>query len=160
MMAHSYDANFVFLRSKNPDLDGLMVEAIILNDASPLKSSAEILLRVPEIDLRYYLERWTNDLLGWVKHFFLPELMYWAWTENPGASEYNSFDPGDQMARDEILLYLREAFIAEAEDWKNYCRAHQEKADADVTSTEWLEREDELFDQLAQREKRHRNHGT
>lgn len=160
MMAHSYDASFVFLRSDDPDLDGLMVEAIPLHAASPLKSSAEILLRMPEIDLRYYLERWMNDLLGWVKHFFLPDLMYWAWTENPGASEYDSYDPGDRKARDEILLYFREAFIAEAEDWKIFCRASQENAGTAVTSTEWLEREDELFDQLAQQEKRRRNHGT
>lgn len=160
LMAHSYDASFVFLRSDDPDLDGLMVEAIPLNDDSPLKSSADTLLRVPEIDLRYYLERWMNDLLGWVKHFFLPDLMYWAWTENPGASEYNSYHSGDRKARDEILLYLREALVAEAEDWKIFCRAHQENAGTAVISTEWLERKDEFLDQLAKREKRHRNHGA
>jgi hypothetical protein len=160
MMAHRYDVSFVFLHSNNPDLDGLMVEMIHLSDDNPLKSTADILLRVPELDLRYYLESWMNDLLGWVKRFFLPELAYWAWTKNAGASGYDSFDPGDRKARDEILLYLREAFVAEAEDWKRMCSELREKAGAGVTSTEWLEREDELFNQLAQQEKRRRNHGT
>jgi hypothetical protein len=160
MMAHNYDISFVFLRSDIPDLDGLMVEVIRISDDNLLKSSADILLRVPELDLRYYLEHWMNDLLGWVKRFFLPDLFYWAWSNNPGASGYDKFDPGDRKARDEILLYLREVFVAEAEDWKSASIAHREKTDANVTSTEWLEREDELFNKLAQQEKRFRNHGT
>lgn len=160
MMAHSYDASFVFLRSDNPDLDGLMVKVIHVSDDNPLKSTADFLLRVPELDLRYYLENWMNDLLGCVKRFFLPDLFYWAWSDNPGASEYDKFDPGDRKARDENLLYLCEAFVAEAENWKSACTAHRKKVEADVTSTEWLEREDELFKQLAQQEKRRRNHGT
>ena len=72
MMAHSYDASFVFLRSDNPNLDGLMVEVIHLSDEDSRKSTADILISNPELDLRYYLEGWMRNLLAWVRRFCLP----------------------------------------------------------------------------------------
>lgn len=166
MMSHLSAVCFVFVHSADPALDGLMVRVVKLEGESALKFNTNTLLYLCELDMRYYLVHWMVDFLAWVKHFFLPELHYWEWDENQGASMYDAFDPNDRRARDEIFQYLRQAFIDEAEGWKGACRIPRELLNAKENpadssgSTDWLDQADELFDLRAQQEKRRRNHST
>lgn len=160
MMLHQFTVSFVFIRCANPGLDGLMVQVCQLPPEHPLHEVSEVFLRVPELDLRYYLEHWIGELLGWVKHFYIPNLHYWAWIDNPGYSEYEQFAPNDQQTRDEIFFYLRDVFSAEAEAWKTGTLEYLKQPESDVAISDWVELEDERFNQLAWQEKRQRNRGT
>ena len=47
-----------------------------------------VLLLRPEVHLRYSLEKWFDYLLGGIKHFHIPNLNYWRYTENSGYEEW------------------------------------------------------------------------
>ena len=161
-LANNDNLSFIFLRSADPGLDGRMVQMLRpqRNEYKSPAAAYEYLLAAPEIDLRYYLERWMGELLGWVKHFYVPNLSYWAWIDNPGYAGYEQISPDDRHARDEIFFYLRDAFEGEAEAWKSYCLKHQRKSGADDSPGAWMEFVSERLDQLALEEKRQRNSGT
>lgn len=162
MLAHDDYLGFIFLRSADPELNGRMVE--VLDPSKYLGGSeakdCQYLLVTPQIDLRYYLERWIGELLGWVKHFYVPNLSYWAWVDNPGYAGYEQISPDDCRSRDEIFFYLHDAFKQEAEAWISSCRKYQKESRMDNGLTGWIEIESERLDQLALKEKRLRNHGT
>lgn len=160
MMFHDYKVSFVFLRCADPALDGQLVEVGHVNPKHPLSAIGKILLNAPELDLRYYLEYWIGELLGWVKRFYIPNLNYWAWINNPGYQEYEQFSPNDQQARDEIFYYLREAFVSEAESWKRYAMDDLQQLHSKAEAPDWFELEDERFSRIAWEEKRRRNRGT
>ena len=161
-LANNDKMSFVFLHSEDTDLDGRMVQVGHLprDRVGDHDEYNGYLLMAPELDLRYYLERWIGEFLGWVKRFYIPSLAYWAWVENPGYSGYEQYAPDDHRARDEIFLYLRDRFIEEAEGWKAYCRENMPQKDAYDQEDNWADEKDEHFQQLAQEEKRQRNRGT
>lgn len=76
-LGESNRISFVFIRSQDPELDGLLVQAFSVNQQHSLSSVATTVLVVPVLDLRYYLLDWTSKFLGWVKHFYMPNLCYW-----------------------------------------------------------------------------------
>lgn len=158
MRAHEYQLSFVFLRSDDPLLDGHMVQVHRVNPAHPLSSTAPFILSSPELDLRYYLENWTAELLGWVKRFFIPDLSYWVWRDNQGYEGYEQYAPDDQRARDEIFLYLCEAFIKEAADWRKYNKYQPVKGPPGEVIEVHLTGLEEDFDEQAREEKRQRSH--
>lgn len=160
MMSQLCALSFVFLRSANPALDGLMVKVYKLNEESTHKFNTSTMLYISEIELRYYLVHWMVDFFAWIKHFLLPDLTYWEYDFNPRAYEYDEYDPSDRKARDELFLYLLEAFLEEAEGWKNACRIPRDLLNIKENPPDWLDRTDELYDHLAQQEKRRRNHST
>lgn len=161
-LANNDKMSFVFLHSEEIELDGRMVQVgHLLQDRKAEPSGFNgYLLMAPELDLRYYLEHWIGEFLGWVKHFYVPNLAYWAWGDNPSYSGYEQYAPDDHQARDEIFLYLRDRFIEEAEYWKAYCREYMPKKDSGDQEANWAELEDEHFQQRAREEKRQRNRGT
>jgi hypothetical protein len=112
--------SFVFLRHENPELDGLVVQVedrqrcqLYLSDDI---KRADWYLKLPEIDLPYYLELSMNDLLGWVKHFYIPSLHFWAWREDPGYEQFADVDPRDHSYRDLFFADLLERFKAEIKE--------------------------------------------
>ncbi len=121
MVSHTYDVSFVFIRSSNPHLDGQLVNVIplVLQEKSNL--GCPYFLDTPEIDLRYYLEKWMRRLLAWVKHFYLPGLEYWLYGDNPYSNIYDHYAPGNARARNKIFRDLCKSFVAQAESWKAYC---------------------------------------
>lgn len=80
--------SFVFTRSENTALDGWLVQAYSVNDQHRLGAMAQTVLTSPTLDLRYYLENWIGKFLGWVKHFYVPDLYYWHHGDYEG---YDSF---------------------------------------------------------------------
>jgi len=127
MMSHQYDVSFVFIRSADPGLDGRLAQVSRLPRKHALHKVSPVLLSAPELDLRYYLEGWIGDLLGWVKHFYIPDLYYWAWIDNPNDHEYEQYAPDDQRARDEIFLRLQEQYRKEAEACQAETLAYQKQ---------------------------------
>lgn len=81
-LGESNRISFVFIRSEDPEVDGLLVQAFSVNQQNSLSSVASTVLGVPVLDLRYYLLDWTSKFLGWVKHFYVPGLYYWLYGES------------------------------------------------------------------------------
>ena len=120
MMAHEYNFGFVFIRCDDPAFDGRLVHIKPLKPESTLYNTGKYLIKKPQLDLRYYLEGWTRNLLAWVKHFYIPDLSYWIWSENPGGWDYEDVDPHDHKIRDEKFKALMDWFLEEAEDWASH----------------------------------------
>jgi hypothetical protein len=166
MMAHAYDTGFIFLRCADPALDGQVVQVITLRSNDARRASAELMLDLPEMDLRYYLERWMGELLGWVKRFYIPNLHYWIWKDNPHDRDYEDIPASDRTRRDEIFIYLREAFVTEAKEWEALMRKNkvapavpvpQPKTRAEDDSS-WDEDLNERFEKNAREDKLSRGH--
>ena len=75
---------------------------------------AQAFLGSPNIHLRYYYEEWMDNFLGWVKHFFIPDLQYWRYEPNPGYQRFLDL-PRDDATRDALWEALKEGFRAEVE---------------------------------------------
>ena len=134
-MSAGYDLSFIFLRSENPSLDGLLVEKIGEHPRSEESAESNVfLLASPEIYMRYYLENWMGRFLGWVKHYYIPDLYYWIWVDHPGYLQYEGFNRKDAMIRDEIFASLLEAFQEEAESCKDHHIKYPKKHEPENTS--------------------------
>jgi hypothetical protein len=123
-LMNSEETSFVFLRCEHPELDGKLVRARDLNPQGALAPFGEKLLTTPELDLRYYLENWTRCFLGWVKHFYIPDLYYWLWSDCGGDFIFKEYPPDDRNAAASeyqrlLRWFSREArgFTAEHEEW-------------------------------------------
>lgn len=91
-LCESNRISFVFIRSQDPELDGLLVQAFSVNQQHSLSSVASTVLGVPVLDLRYYLEQWTGKFLGWVKHFYVPDLYYWLYGDLTNYNLYKGLE--------------------------------------------------------------------
>lgn len=89
--------SFVFTRSQDPELDGHLVQALSINQQHCLSDMAELLLVHPTLHLRYYLQSWTGKLLGWVKHFYMPDLYYWLYGDYVFYDTYKAAKPCDEQ---------------------------------------------------------------
>lgn len=156
----NYTVSFVFLRCLDPMLNGRMVQVNQVNPEHPLVVVSKQYLTKPELDLRYYLESWIEEFLGWVKHFYLPNMNYWAWVDNPGDDGYEQYARNDFKARDEIFLSLREALVEEARSWSAYVLNDQQPPNTEAEPSNRVEHEDERLKKIAQEEKRRRKRST
>ncbi len=124
--------SFVFIVDEDPALNGLLVRfdepaapslAVPLNFASAGSNLTRIwvttdeerdeanrifeqskpVITVPQIHLRYAWEKLMDDLLGWVKHFYLPDLYYWRYDEYPGYEQYAGVDRSDTDYREALF---------------------------------------------------------
>lgn len=105
--------SFVFTRSQVPELDGQLVQTCAVNKQHRISAYADTVLDNPTLDLRYYLENWMGMFLGWVKHFFMPDLDYWIWQEKAGYRYYEGLEPSMDH-RELIFDHLLSAFNEEA----------------------------------------------
>ena len=69
--------SFVFTRSCEPELDGLLVQTFQVNNQHVLSRLCSQVLDTPALGVRDYRAVWMSKLLGWVKRFFIPNLTYW-----------------------------------------------------------------------------------
>jgi hypothetical protein len=57
-------------------------------------------------------------LLGWVKHFYVPDLWYWRSGDLTGYAEvFAGIDPEDERLRDGFCEVLKEKFREEVAHW-------------------------------------------
>jgi len=125
--------SFVFVRSNVPGLDGQLEEVCHLKPDEE-HPSGQLALISPVVDLRYYLEGWMKRFLGWVKHFFIPDLFYWAWCDFPGYKRYLDYDPQDRKTADTIFLKLLDEFAAEAKSFTEYIYRLEEEEDEEEST--------------------------
>lgn len=117
------DANrlsFVFIRSQVPELDGRLIQAYSVNQDHYLSKLASSFLDVPVLDLRYYLMEWTSRLLGWVKHFYIPDLYYWLYGVHSLYDLYYKDIEPNIKHRESIFESLLFDFIKQADNFSNY----------------------------------------
>lgn len=97
--------SFVFaFFDEYPALDGSLV---FVEDATQCKlyrnqavQQADFYLTSPTIHLRYYCEKWIDNLLAWIKRFYIPELTWWHYEPLTGYEAWASMDPANAEVRD------------------------------------------------------------
>lgn len=120
--------SFVFTRSDEPELDGLLVQARPVNKQHLLSGFSQMVLVNPVLDLRYYLEGWMGQFLGWVKHFYVPNLYYWLYGDYSGYDIYRGKIGKDRITANERFNQLLESFSEEADSFTEYIVSlHQER---------------------------------
>lgn len=83
-----------------------------------IRDARACLLR-PSVHLRYYCERWVNLLLGTIKYFFVPDLLWRAYDDCPGYAELQAFyqQEDDGTLVDRAFTALAAGLQAEVESW-------------------------------------------
>ena len=120
--------SFVFLESEDaPFLNGRLAAVegkdICARSRSQLIRQADWFVQCPYVHLRYYLEKWWDGLMAWIKFFFIPDLQYLRYEELPGYEDFCAAfqalqeNDGYEVARAAIFARLLSDFEAEAEQW-------------------------------------------
>jgi hypothetical protein len=122
--------SFVFIRSDEPGLDGRLVQIYPVHKGHRLSAFSQMVLVNPVVDLRYYLEGWMGKFLGWVKHFYMPDLYYWIWEDYPGYDAYRGKVSKDRVTAEQHFDRLLEAFSEEAESFTEEIEVYRQKREA------------------------------
>ena len=121
--------SFVFTRSCEPELDGLLAQTFPVNNQHVLCGLCSQVLDTPALGVRDGRVAWMSELLGWVKHFFIPNLNYWIPGENSRDSQHQDLGRDQQnqaFVFEKILMdFLRE------ED-RNTCQESAAKKQRDL----------------------------
>jgi len=68
--------------------------------------------------LRYKFEEWMDFLLGWIKHFYIPDLRYWRYDELSAYEwQFSKTNPKDTHRRDQLFGILKESLVMECKGW-------------------------------------------
>jgi hypothetical protein len=70
--------------------------------------NADLLLTPPGMRMRYIGEEWVNELLGWIKHYYLNDLYYWSRKSFTGYESFEILDPKNTRERELIWKGLRQ----------------------------------------------------
>ena len=114
--------SFVFLLCPNPALNGVIVQAEDKQQCKQFESGiirdADWFLHNSSIHLRYRFEEWMDFLLGWIKHFYIPDLRYWRYDWLPNYEWlFSKTDPKDTRQRDREFGILKETLQMECKGW-------------------------------------------
>lgn len=106
----SFPIRLNVVRSRDPD-SGRVRIAIEDNPSAKQEVDAidgtDWVIVNPRIHLRYLFESWLDDLLGWIKHFYVPDLWFWRYEDLPGYGRFLPFDRKDEALRDDLFNRLR-----------------------------------------------------
>jgi hypothetical protein len=112
--------SFVFCVDDDPQIDGLMVYVEEREECRKYKDEriqrADYLLNVPHIHLRYYLEEWLDQLMGWVKYHHVKNLEYWRY-EDMWINQDSLTDHFGQIGQYEYYEILKLRLEYEVESW-------------------------------------------
>ena len=122
--------SFVFTQSEYPELDGWLVQARPVNKQHRLSTVSQTVLTNPDIGLRYYLEDWTEQFMGWVKHFYVRNLNFWLHRENSSYDAYYGKVSRDRKTATEHFHNLLTAFSDEAESFTELMENMRTKEEA------------------------------
>jgi hypothetical protein len=119
---HEDRVSFVFLLCANPALNGLIVQVEGNQQCQQFQSEvvrkADWFLHDSSIHLRYRFEEWADFLLGWIKHFYIPNLRYWRYDSLPNYEWlFAKTDPSDMHQRDKMFGLLKESVVMEYRGW-------------------------------------------
>jgi hypothetical protein len=80
---------------------------------------ADWYLTRPSIHLRYYCEEWMDLLMGTIKYFFIPDLVFWRYRPNPNYAElvqvFEEMDHDSLVER--AFSVLLDRFRTLVDDW-------------------------------------------
>lgn len=111
----------VFCVDDDPEFDGLMVYVEERDECRKYEDEriqqADFYLAVPHIHLRYYLEKWMDDLMGWIKYHYVENPVYWRgewiWTDRVVLNGHFS-----QFGKYEFFETLKQRFESEVAAWQ------------------------------------------
>lgn len=112
------------MRSDSPELDGRLVE-VYHKKPDNVHPSAQLCLKTPSLDLRYYLLGWITHLLGWVKHFYIPEMYYWLGESLIGYERFVEYDPHNRKTAENLFTELLVEFADDAKGFTEYIKSLQ-----------------------------------
>jgi len=103
---------FVFLRSRDPLLDGRLVTPCGINLQHPFARLSGWMLEPPSISLTGGLGAWGAEFLGWVKQAYIPDLRFWM--DEEGHSKANAEVTSWRKREDKESQFavLKKAFLA------------------------------------------------
>ena len=112
----------MFLLCPNPALNGVIVQAEGKQQCKQFESGiirdADWFLHNSSIHLRYRFEEWMDFLLGWIKHFYIPDLRYCRYDWLPNYEWlFSKTDPKDTRQRDREFGILKETLQMECKGW-------------------------------------------
>ena len=117
--------SFVFATLPGDDAPGSHMVEVLADDLRERTNRAAIrradcaLLR-PSIHLRYYLEEWVDLLLGTIKYFYVPDLVWWAYQECPRYREVAAILEGEEddgTLADRAFDAIADGLRREVESW-------------------------------------------
>ena len=120
--------SFIFLECPDtPLLDGRLVRLHSAEDRethpSAMIRDAQSYLSCPQIQLRSYLEDWTDCLFSWMKFFFIGDLWWQRWEELQGYNDYRGVfsdmqkERGREAAEEATFDAVLATFAQHAEHW-------------------------------------------
>src|SRR6266481_1345419 len=114
--------SFVFLLCANPGLNGTIVQVEDKQQCKQFESEvirdADWFLHNSSIHLRYRFEEWMDFLLGWIKHFYIPDLRYCRYDWLPNYEWlFSKIDREDVRRKDQLLGVLKESLAMECRGW-------------------------------------------
>ena len=120
--------SFVFLeRPDHPFLDGRLVEVATREDCvangATILQGADLYLCGPSIQLRYYLEDWTDCLFSWIRFFFIGDFWWHRSEEMQGYADYHQVfedlqaERGTENAEEGAFDAVLATFSQHAEHW-------------------------------------------
>jgi hypothetical protein len=114
--------SFVFLLCANPTLNGTVVQVEDKQQCKQFESKAirgaDWFLHGPSTHLRYTFEEWMDFLLGWIRHFYIPDLRYWRYEWLPNYEWlFSKIDSKDLHQRDRLFGILKETLQMECTGW-------------------------------------------
>jgi len=114
--------SFVFAELPGrPETTGTIVQiepkALCALYDDPAIKAADHLVRRANIHLRYYCEDWMDSLLGFVKHYYVPDMEYWRYENLSGYGRYLGLDPSDEGERERQWNSILASFMQEARQY-------------------------------------------
>jgi hypothetical protein len=118
--------SFLFLECpKYHFLDGRLVEIATAENGpvSEVLRAGKLYLHSPGIQLRYYLEDWTDCLFSWLKFFFIGDFWWHRWEQMQGYSDYRGVfeevqaERGREAAEEATFDAMLATFCQHAEHW-------------------------------------------
>jgi hypothetical protein len=134
--------SFVFLGCPEvPSLDGRLVKAVDHDLVQMYENeairAADWFIEEPGIHLRYSFEKWSDQLLAWVKYFLIPELYYWRYETFPGWEKARkTFDEAARSASPEETR--RRSWNVVMDSYKAQADVYIEGWLCDRSLTSWL----------------------
>ena len=103
---------FVFLRSRDPILDGRLVSPCGINPQHPFAQQAKWMLEPPSISFADSLGGWGAEFLGWVRLTHIPNLNIWISNEGHSREIADTSSWRNWTDKESQLAALKEAYLA------------------------------------------------
>jgi len=110
---HPTDVSFVFLGiDGDEEVQGVLVHPRDVSEmgyfGTKFHRGDDWVIDSCYLHLRYLFEGWMDRLLGWVKHYYVPDLWYWRHVDFPQYERFAGKDPENAAEREAAFAELKE----------------------------------------------------